>query len=194
MNIFKTSFKNNQQVLKFLGLIALLGLLIGFLISKKLDNTGLIADLKNLDTYLNGNHLNFILLHFITISVLLTCSLTGIGLIMFPLFFLFESVSLSYNVFIFMQVYHFKGLIFSLFFSIITKTVFLILLISILKKIIFIFRNIIKTFTSKEEDIKYSIFKNVKTILLYFLFIIINDILLYFIGSKLLLKLTFILK
>ncbi len=194
MNIFKTSFKNNQQVLKFLGLIALLGLLIGFLISKKLDNTGLIADLKNLDTYLNGNHLNFILLHFITISVLLTCSLTGIGLIMFPLFFLFESVSLSYNVFIFMQVYHFKGLIFSLFFSIITKTVFLILLISIFKKIIFIFRNIIKTFTSKEEDIKYSIFKNVKTILLYFLFIIINDILLYFIGSKLLLKLTFILK
>ncbi|MDE5539592.1 MAG: hypothetical protein K2J20_03820, partial [Bacilli bacterium] len=88
-----TSLKNNQSFLKVLGLIMLLGLLIGFLIYKKMDNANLITELQNIDQYLKNNHLNYIFMHFIIISIMLTCSLTCIGLIIFPIFFLFESIS-----------------------------------------------------------------------------------------------------
>lgn len=195
MNKIKTSFKKYQNLLKYLGLLSLLGFLIGFLIYKKIDNHLLIAEIKNIANYLSTNHLNYILTHFITISILLTCSLTVIGLILFPLYFLIECISLSYNIFIFTEIYHFKGLIFSILYIIITKTIFIILLLCIFQKLIKTIKNIIKIYTNKEDiNHKYSLLKNIKAIIIYLLFIFLNDILIYIIGSKILLKLTFIIK
>lgn len=195
MNKVRTSLKNNKNLLKVLGLILLLGLLIGFLIYKKMDNTTLISEIKNIESYLYNNHLNYTLMHFIIISIMLTCSLTGVGLLIFPIFFLFESISISYNIFIFTEIYHFKGLIYSFLYTIITKTIFIILLLCIFKKLIQTLKNIIKIYTNKETiNYKYSILKNIKALILYLLFIFMNDILIYIIGNKLLLKLTFIIK
>ena len=195
MNKIKTSFKKYQNLLKYLGLLSLLGFLIGFLIYKKIDNHLLIAEIKNIANYLSTNHLNYILTHFIAISILLTCSLTVIGLILFPLYFLIECISLSYNIFIFTEIYHFKGLIFSILYIIITKIIFIILLLCIFQKLIKTIKNIIKIYTNKEDiNHKYSLLKNIKAVIIYLLFIFLNDILIYIIGSKILLKLTFIIK
>ena len=169
----------------------IISLFLAFFSFSKLDNTLVIANVKNLEEYLINNNLNFIFNHFLSVSLIITCSLTLIGLIFIPIYILYEIFSIFYAFYIFIIAFSFKGFIYAILFNIITKGLYLFFLFIIIRKI----RNIVLLlFKNKENiDLKYSLSKNIKAIIISIILIIISDILIYFIGTKILLKLTFIL-
>jgi len=191
MNRLGTSFKLDKNLLKGLLLFIFISFLISFLLFNKIDNSSIISQVSNITEYLNNQNINYILIHFIIISVLLTCSFTIVGIIIFPIYLLYEILTINYSIFIFVKVFHFSGFIYGLIYNILTKSVFIILLFMLFKKII----NIYKKFILKEDDksLSYSINKNLKAILTIIIGILLNDLLIYLISSKILLKLAFII-
>lgn len=191
MNIIGTSIKNHKNLLKFLITFIILGILISFLLFNKFENKDIIISIKNIEEHLQNNHINFLIAHFTTISIMLTSSLTIIGVIVFPIYFLYEIISINYNILIFIKAYHFAGLIYGILYNFLTKFVFLFLLILLFKKVI----NIIKAiFNSNETITLYSLNKNIKAIIYLIIGLIINDFLIYLFTSKILEKLLFIIK
>ena len=76
MNIIGTSIKNHKNLLKFLITFIILGILISFLLFNKFENKDIIISIKNIEEHLQNNHINFLIAHFTTISIMLTSSLT----------------------------------------------------------------------------------------------------------------------
>ncbi len=190
MNNLRIYLKKYSKILKLISISLILGLIIGFFIYNKIDNTYIFEELTNIKDLLSNNHLNYLLFHFIIISLLITSSLTLIGSISFIIYFLFEGISISYNLLTLSHIYHFKGLIYSFLYIIITKLIFLILLIYIFIRII----NIIKLLLIKKEiNFKTSIYYHIKRMMLAILFIFINDFLIYLFGHIILSKLLFII-
>lgn len=191
MNMVGTSFKNHKNLLKFLIAFVILGILISFLLFNKFENKDIILSIKNIEEYLHNNHINYLLTHFTIVSIMITSSLTIIGTITFPIYLLYEIISINYNILIFIKAYHFAGLIYGILYNFLTKFVFLLLLIILFKKVI----NIIKVlFNSDEKITLYSLNKNIKIIICLIIAIIINDLLIYLFASKILEKLLFIIK
>lgn len=191
MNKFGTSFKYNKNLLKGLLLFIIISFLISFLLFNKLDNSNIINSSKNIIEYLSNQNINYILIHFIVISVLLTCSLTVIGIAMFPLYFLYEIISINYSIFIFIKAFQFSGFVYGIIYSILTKGIFLFLLLLLFKKVANIIKCIIKMEEEKAQN--YSIKKNFKAILIIIGGIVLNDLLIYLIAGKIILKLSFII-
>lgn len=188
----KTFLKKYKNDLKIVIFFLFLGFLIGFLLIKKLDCQELLKEIKNIEIYLNTQKINYILFHLMVISLLATSSLTLIGLLLFPLYFIYEGACISFNIASFTSVFKLKGLIFSIFYNLITKAVFLVLLI-------FIFHTgmkIVKTKMqkeTKEEEKKIVLQKKKKQMVFYILLLLVNDILIYFFANKILYALLFII-
>lgn len=194
MNNLGTCLKRNKKMLKFLALFCLLGLLIGFIMYKKIDNLEVLEEIKNISNNLKNNKINFILIHFIIISILITSSITVIGLLLFPLYFLFESISISYSIFLFTSAFKFNGLIYSIFYNILAKGLYLILMFLIFKKILNIAKYLKDLIINKKSiDIKYPLTKNIQALIICIAIIFVNDILIYVFLNKILIKLLFIL-
>ncbi|MCM1053406.1 MAG: hypothetical protein NC483_05485 [Ruminococcus sp.] len=190
MNNLRIYLKKYSKILKLIGISLALGLIIGFFIYHKIDNTLIFEELTNIKETLNNHHLNYLLLHFVVISLLITSSITIIGSISFVFYFLFEGISISYNLLTLWHVYRFKGLIYSTLYLIITKLIFIILLIFVFIRILNIIRLIL---TKKEIDIKTSIYHNLKKALITIFLIFLNDLFIYFFASIILSKLLFII-
>ena len=183
-----------QKYLKKLGIILGVAFIISFFLYHKLDNKVIILELNNIKDLLSNNHFNLILLHFIIISVLIMLILMGLGFISIPLYFLFEIVCMFYNMFLFINIGGFKGLIFSLIYNFILKGIYLILIFILVKKILNIYHLLVKSVINKITIDKNILINNLKVIVVVLLLILINDILLYFLGTSILLKFIFILK
>ena len=180
-----TSFKLSkyQKLLLFLLFISLI---LSFIFYHKLINNTIINEVKDIDNMLS-NHLNFISLHLNIIGILLIISLILLSKFLFPFIIIYELLSIIYNIFIFFHVFKFKGLIFSLIYNLITKALYLLFLLLLYKHI----RKLVKDIKNKtiSNNINY-----LRKIAIYIILIIINDILIYFLANKILLKLTFIIK
>ena len=98
-------------------IIYLISLFISFILYHHLNNELIINEITNINTYLS-NSLNLLPLHFIFLGILLSLSLIGLSIFIFPIYILFESICLNYNLFIFYHIFKFKGLIFSLIYNI----------------------------------------------------------------------------
>lgn len=173
----------------------ILGFFLGLIFFKKLIKTSsLIPELENFSTYFQTNHLNFILSHFLTISILITSSLTLIGLILFPIYFLYLGFILSFNISSLTHIFGLNGFIFSLIYLLITKMLYIAIISFIFRKILNIVHLLKKYFFNKEANLSYGLKKNF--CLLYFsLFLIfLNDLFIYIFGSKILQKLAFLIK
>ncbi len=186
MNFFKTNFKLSRPQLRFLLILLLLGIILSFIIYKKIDQSLYIDDIKNISSSLTTNHINFIFTHFIVTSVLLVSSFMYIGLILFLFYFLFEITCISYSLIAFTSVFSLPGFFYGILYNLIIKLFFLICLVIIFKNII----TIIKRVRKNKEEI--NIKKELKIIFTCFLSITIYDLFLYFFASFLLNKLTFI--
>lgn len=186
----KTILKNNKKNLKYLFLLLFLGFLICFILIKKTDPTNIIEEIKNIDIYLKTNHINFIPSHFIYVIILCFSSFIILGPILIIIYMLYEAVCISFNIYTLTLCYKINGFIYSLFYNIITKFIFIFLIFKIFK----ISLKICKSITKKDEEAKASIIKNSKKLALYFCLIILNDVIIYLIGNTILSKLLFIIK
>ncbi len=179
----------NKKYFQKILIISLLGFFLGIIFFKKLSNETLLNEILNIENLLTNTHINYLPSHFLILSFLSLASLIGLYSFIVPLYLIFEFACISYNILIFTSSYHFKGLIYSLIYNLLTKGFYLILILIIIKKIRILIHSIFKT----KETYNNSLIINIKSIKIYLILMILNDILIYLFGSNILLKLSFLL-
>lgn len=195
MDYIRKIIKRNKSLLKILGFIGVLGFIIGFFIYGKLENTELSLYVQNISLYLKEHQINFILTHLILICILTSGLILGISLIFIPLLLIWENINLGFMLRAFFEVFKFKGIGFGLLYFLLTKFLYLLLVLFLVKKILNASRAIINMFYKKDGvDTKYILLKNVKAIMLITFMIFINDLLVYFLANKLLIWFLFIIE
>lgn len=182
--------KNKAKLIKYLIIFLCFSFILSYLIFKHIDNTLILTDLENIENILKNTHINYLFYHFLVFSILFTFSFTGIGILLFPIYLVFETVSIWYNLWIFTKLYHLGGLFYSLIYIMLTKMLFFLFLLLIFKRLL----NLIKIiFTKKDIDFRYAFLVNLKKIFIISLFLFLNDIFIYFLGNIILEKFLFLI-
>lgn len=194
MNYIKDKLNKNKSLLKILGLVMILGLIIGFFIYGKLDNSEVILNLRDIDSYLANNHISFIMMHLISAFIVVCGTAMVIGIVLVPVCFMLEGLTISYIFLALFDAFKFKGLVFGIFYIALTKVVYLILLFICFKKALNVVREVLKLGKNSGEEVKSRIISNIKGIVLWMFAILVNDILIYFLANKILASLLFIIK
>lgn len=192
MKSIKTSLKNNKKYFKLLLILLCLGFFIGLILIKKLNIETLLENTKSIESYLNTNKINFLTNHILTLLILCISALTIIGLILFPLNIIYEGICIFFNIYTLTNIFKLNGFVYSIIYIIITKGLYVSLLIIIFKKLITLIKIVI---TKKDKNEKKAlVFKVLKQISIYTFLLILNDFLIFLIGNKILSILLFVIK
>lgn len=185
--------KSNRSIIKFLVMLFITSILVGiylYLSKEKLIkesiNTELIKMINNLDITRQNNILNHLLI-MIVISVL---SLTIIGLPVILIYFLYEGVSIGFLLSSFINYSPIKGMLFGTIFIIISKIIYITILIYLLTNTLKYTKSFLKRLKIAKNEL---IINQVIKILFCITITLINDIILYFIGNKIITIFKFIL-
>ncbi len=185
--------KSNRSIIKFLVMLFITSILVGiylYLSKEKLIkesiNTELIKMINNLDITRQNNILNHLLI-MIVISVL---SLTIIGLPVILIYFLYEGVSIGFLLSSFINYSPIKGMLFGTIFIIISKIIYITILIYLLTNTLKYTKSFLKRLKMAKNEL---IINQVIKILFCITITLINDIILYFIGNKIITIFKFIL-
>lgn len=185
--------KPNRSIIKFLVMLFITSILVGiylYLSKEKLIkesiNTELIKMINNLDITRQNNILNHLLI-MIVISVL---SLTIIGLPLILIYFLYEGVSIGFLLSSFINYSPIKGMLFGTIFIIISKIIYIAILIYLLTNTLKYTKSFLKRLKMTKNEL---IINQVIKILFCITITLINDIILYFIGNKIITIFKFIL-
>ncbi len=196
--MIRTSIKNNKKIVLFLFTIFLVAVIFGIIFYIKQENIikNNISDiLKDFTLNLNKCRINFILVHVLTILIIFTLSITLIGLVFSIFYFFYESMTIGFIIAIFTTNYGFSGLVFSLIYIMATKIFFILILFYIYALTLKIDKKIIYNLLTKSNETLNSIFKNTfKKLIILIIILLINDLFIYFCGSKILDLCSFLLK
>lgn len=194
MRFIGTGLKRNKKYLKILLILFLFSLFLTLIIYQKSDHTMMLEELKNINNYLIENKINFILPHTSIIFILSITSMIGIGLVLFPIYLIYEIMSILYSLFSWIECYHLNGFIYGILYNILTKGIYLILLILLYKYILQIVKYMIYYKKEKNSNFQSNILIYSKKIVITAILLLLNDIFIYLFLNHILLKLTFILK
>lgn len=185
--------KSNRSIIKFLLMLFITSILVGiylYLSKEKLIresiNTELIKMINNLDITRQNNILN----HLLIMIVLSVLSLTIIGLPIILIYFLYEGVSIGFLLSSFINYSPIKGMLFGTIFIIISKIIYITILIYLLTNTLKYTKNFLKRLKMTKNEL---IINQVIKISFCTTITLINDIILYFIGNKIITIFKFIL-
>lgn len=185
--------KSNRSIIKFLLMLFITSILVGiylYLSKEKLIresiNTELIKMINNLDITRQNNILN----HLLIMIVLSVLSLTIIGLPIILIYFLYEGVSIGFLLSSFINYSPIKGMLFGTIFIIISKIIYITILIYLLINTLKYTKNFLKRLKKAKNEL---IINQVIKISFCTTITLINDIILYFIGNKIITIFKFIL-
>lgn len=185
--------KSNRSIIKFLLMLFITSILVGiylYLSKEKLIresiNTELIKMINNLDITRQNNILN----HLLIMIVLSVLSLTIIGLPIILIYFLYEGVSIGFLLSSFINYSPIKGMLFGTIFIIISKIIYITILIYLLTNTLKYTKNFLKRLKTAKNEL---IINQVIKISFCTTITLINDIILYFIGNKIITIFKFIL-
>lgn len=185
--------KSNRSIIKFLLMLFITSILVGiylYLSKEKLIresiNTELIKMINNLDITRQNNILN----HLLIMIVLSVLSLTIIGLPIILIYFLYEGVSIGFLLSSFINYSPIKGMLFGTIFIIISKIIYITILIYLLTNTLKYTKNFLKQLKMAKNEL---IINQVIKISFCTTITLINDIILYFIGNKIITIFKFIL-
>lgn len=185
--------KSNRSIIKFLLMLFITSILVGiylYLSKEKLIresiNTELIKMINNLDITRQNNILN----HLLIMIVLSVLSLTIIGLPIILIYFLYEGVSIGFLLSSFINYSPIKGMLFGTIFIIISKIIYITILIYLLTNTLKYTKNFLKRLKMAKNEL---IINQVIKISFCTTIALINDIILYFIGNKIITIFKFIL-
>lgn len=185
--------KSNRSIIKFLVMLFITSILVGiylYLSKEKLIkesiNTELIKMINNLDITRQNNILN----HLLIMIVLSVLSLTIIGLPIILIYFLYEGVSIGFLLSSFINYSPIKGMLFGTIFIIISKIIYITILIYLLTNTLKYTKSFLKRLKIAKNEL---IINQVIKILFCITITLINDIILYFIGNKIITIFKFIL-
>ncbi len=191
MKLIRTSFQFSKREWKIFIFFVLLGTMIGFLMFQNIDSSVFISEIENIEVGLANSHIHFLFLHLVVLSVLIASSFIAVGFILFPLYFLWEIICISYSIFTFAHVFGFTGFLYGIIYNIILKAVFLICLFLIFRSLFVIMKK--RFFKKKEEEQTSSLQGREKVIFISVAVLLLYDLFLYFLGNQILLKLCFLL-
>ena len=181
---------NNKKYLVFLIIILVMGFLCGMLFLPEIDEASLEIILNNINEYLlnlNNLHINHIIPHLTLFPLFLLSAIFIIGVPIYLVFIFYNGFSLGFIISSLSKIFGFKGVIYGLIYILISKGLFCLLLLILL---IFLMRIAAKSFNYffKKEGRMYKeeVFILLKKALLILVFILINDLILYFWGGKIL--------
>ena len=174
--------KKHKLFITIVALLILIGFICGlfyfFFVSKSLK-TNIYDTIKSLDVI----HYNAILKDLIIMSLLLISSFLIIGIPLSIFYLFYESFSLGFLTITFISLFPIKGIIFIILYLLINKLLTLFLMIIFIYKIITISRLSIGFIIYKKDlNIQEKIIKNFKNSLYIIIFVLIINILLYFIS------------
>ena len=185
--------KSNRSIIKFLLMLFITSILVGiylYLSKEKVIresiNTELIKMINNLDITRQNNILN----HLLIMIVLSVLSLTIIGLPIILIYFLYEGVSIGFLLSSFINYSPIKGMLFGTIFIIISKIIYITILIYLLTNTLKYTKNFLKRLKMAKNEL---IINQVIKISFCTTITLINDIILYFIGNKIITIFKFIL-
>lgn len=185
--------KSNRSIIKFLLMLFITSILVGiylYLSKEKLIresiNTELIKMINNLDITRQNNILN----HLLIMIVLSVLSITIIGLPIILIYFLYEGVSIGFLLSSFINYSPIKGMLFGTIFIIISKIIYITILIYLLTNTLKYTKNFLKRLKMAKNEL---IINQVIKISFCTTITLINDIILYFIGNKIITIFKFIL-
>lgn len=185
--------KSNRSIIKFLLMLFITSILVGiylYLSKEKLIresiNNELIKMINNLDITRQNNILN----HLLIMIVLSVLSLTIIGLPIILIYFLYEGVSIGFLLSSFINYSPIKGMLFGTIFIIISKIIYITILIYLLTNTLKYTKNFLKRLKMAKNEL---IINQVIKISFCTTITLINDIILYFIGNKIITIFKFIL-
>lgn len=185
--------KSNRSIIKFLLMLFITSILVGiylYLSKEKLIresiNTELIKMINNLDITRQNNILN----HLLIMIVLSVLSLTIIGLPIILIYFLYEGVSIGFLLSSFINYSPIKGMLFGTIFIIISKIIYITILIYLLTNTLKYTKSFLKRLKMAKNEL---IINQVIKISFCTTITLINDIILYFIGNKIITIFEFIL-
>ena len=175
-------------------IVASIGLLSGFLYYYLLDSDTKINIINTL-MEVNNFRYNFILKDLIIMSLLLVLSFFTVGIPLSIFYIFYECLSIGFLINIFFVSFGIKGFIFILLYILVNKILTFILKIIFIQKTINIGRFIIGIFIYKsDEAIKDKIIINFKNSLYIIVFVLVINIILYFVSSFVFSNLEILLK
>ena len=194
MNYLKLAFKSNKKYLKIFFFFFIVGSSLGLIYYNILDKNLLTSSINNIPDILSTKHLNFIFSHLMIIFCIFASIFLGIGIIITLFYFLFIGLTTNLIILAFWSLWHFKGLIYSCFYLIITKLLFFCFLIYFFKIVINLSKELFNLFKNNSFFNSENLKLYLKRFIVITILIIINDVFIFFFGTKILEKLTFIIK
>lgn len=187
-------FQKNKKYLLFVFVVLIIGLITGilfFLVQNSTVKTEIINSLSNTNNY----HYNAIMKDLIICSILLVLSFFVIGIPISIFYLFYEGLSLGFMLITFLMTYSFKGLIYMLIYIFLNKLIPLILMIFFIQKLINIGRLVIGFIIYRKDNyIKEKIILNFKNALYILIFILICNVISYFVSPLIFQNLTFLLE
>ena len=179
-----TSYKKFKNLSIFLGIIFIFGIISGILFYLNQDITVKKTILLNMDGIFKTNlfDLKNILVHIGIVLIIIASSFIFLGPLIHIVYLFFEGVSIGFIIPIFFSLYKWKFMYtFGLFF-ILTKILYLLFLIYLFYLLISFSKEYIYYLKTK----KVQFFSNLKKMFFVCIFIIVNDLIIYFLFNKLL--------
>ena len=178
---------SHKRMYLYVVTIFVVGLICGLIFTNFLNEASREIVLMNVNEYLKNidfHNVNTILCHIIIISTLITLSIFIIGLIPLIIFIFYNGFSIGFIIVSLTNIFGIKGFLYAIIYCIITKLLYILLTIVIAVSLIKIIRLIIGLILYKKE-IRDSIFFIIRKVMILFLILIINDLFLYFLATKL---------
>jgi len=191
MKKIRTSLKKQKEIWLFLIIILLFGFGVGIYFGIT-ESSFLQSTIANYALTLKEQTISFAIPHFTILSLLLVLSFLGIG-VPFALAYLFyEGMSLGFCGTVFCIAFGWKGFLFIIIFYLLAKIPFLILYAFFFQKILLIVKSLISWIIYKNDKKDYLIKLTIGCFILI-IFLLIYDILLDFLGIKIIQAFYFLL-
>ena len=183
-----TSIIKRKWMLQFLVTILFVGIIVGVIFYTKQGDFNKNSITSSMNLFLenfSGNKINNLITHLLVTIIILVLGVLIIGTPLAIIYLFYEGLTIGFSLAVFYSTYKFSGIVFGLIFNRILKIIYINLLILFVIKIIDITRNIIGSLIyKKDSNIKKYLYQNLKTALILIIIILINDIALYYLGSK----------
>ena len=182
----RTSYNKKSYV--FLSIIFVIGILCGLLFLNIIDNETSSNIIQKITYYIESNSLStsFLLKHIIVLAIIIVFSFFVISIIFSIIYLFYNGLTIGLLISLLYSISGLKGLLYSIIYILIVKTIFIILLLFFISMSMKIGICIFKYFFYKDNDKINKLIRYFKKTLVIYILIIINDIFVYYVGSNIL--------
>lgn len=188
-----TWLKSNRSIIKFLLMLLITSIIIGiylYLSKEQLIKNSINEELIKMINNLNNTKQNNIINHLLIMLILSSLSLIIIGLPIILIYFIYEGISIGFLLSSFIHYSPIKGLLFGTIFILVSKTIYILILIYFLTNTYKYTKNFLKRLKTPKNDL---IVNQLIKIIFIIIITIINDTVLYYLGNKIILLFKFII-